>query len=128
MYINQHAAAIEIIGVPPPPNDDDSVYFEFIWIAPILDGSDLIIGAVYHSSKPKYLVSELFKYRDGALEYFNSRFVDPIIVLAGDFNNLSDVNMCALGLINIVDQPTHEGHKLDRIYVSRPLYTTVEVS
>ena len=32
-----------------------------------------------------------------------------------------------LGLINIVDQPTHEGHKLDRIYVSRPLYPTVKV-
>jgi len=73
------------------------------------------------------LVSELFNYLNGALEYFNSRFADPITVLAGDFNNLSDVDICALGLINIVDQPTHEGHKLDRIYVSKPLYPTVKV-
>ena len=107
VFINQHAPAIEIVDVPVQPNYEDSIYFEFIWIASVLDGSDLIIGAVYHPPKPKYLVSELFTYLNGVLEHFNNTYVDHIIVLAGDFNTLSDVDICALGLINIVDQPTH---------------------
>jgi len=59
VYFNQYAPAKEIFDVPLPPNYEDSVYFEFIWIASILDGSDFIIGAVYHPPKPKYLVSQL---------------------------------------------------------------------
>jgi len=38
-----------------------------------------------------------------------------------------DASMQAMGLISVIYEPTHQGHKLDRIYTSQPLYTNNKV-
>lgn len=55
-------------------------------------------------------------------------FPTASIILAGDFNSLSDDDVVARSaLCSIVDQPTRGVNKLDRIYVSEPSYTSVKV-
>ena len=47
---------------------------------------------------------------------------DPFVLLGGDFNQLPDSELQALGLCTEFNAPTHAGHSLDRIYVSEPHY------
>ena len=44
------------------------------------------------------------------------------MLLGGDFNQLPDSELQALGLCTEFNAPTHAGHSLDRIYVSEPHY------
>ena len=57
----------------------------------------------------------------------NDNVSAPIVILAGDFNKLQNIDVLSLGLINIVNQPTHHGHNLDRIYTSEPLHYICKV-
>ena len=51
-----------------------------------------------------------------------------MIVLAGDFNQLSDDEVVGrTGLQQIVQQPTRGQNVLDRIFLSAPVYRTVRV-
>ena len=40
---------------------------------------------------------------------------------------MSNDNMLDIGLMNIVDKPTHLGHNLDRIYCSESVYVNTKV-
>ena len=59
-----------------------------------------------------------------AINTFNST---AVTIIAGDFNTLPDTEMCSLGLINNVTDPTHKGNFLDRIYTTHPIYSSVKV-
>ena len=63
------------------------------------------------------------------IDYINSLYPDAVIIIAGDFNQLNtsflDVDH---GLVQMVSSPTHCGHIIDKVFVSRPdLYTCVVV-
>ncbi len=53
--------------------------------------------------------------------------VDPLILLGGDFNQLPDSSILSLGFVNAVNDATHKGHRLDRLYSSQPVYRNVRV-
>ena len=55
------------------------------------------------------------------IDYINSMYRDAAIIVAGDFNQLNtsflDVDH---GLVQMVSSPTHCGHIIDKVFVSRP--------
>ena len=51
---------------------------------------------------------------------------NSLVVIGEDFNQLPDMDLCALGLTSAVNTPTHRGHLLDRLYTTSPLYTNVK--
>jgi len=55
-------------------------------------------------------------------------FPTSLVILAGDFNMLSDTDVISkTSLNNIVDQPTRCSSSLDRIYVNDMCYSNVKV-
>ena len=102
---------------------DDRVY-ELHWQRV----GDLFLGAVYHPPRPLYTTDSLLNYIETCVDEINCQFPSATIVLAGDFNQLSDhVVAERTGLAQIVRQPTRGPNILDRIFVSRPAYSIVRV-
>ena len=84
-----------------------------------------VVGA-YHPPKPQYHVGSLLDYVEANVHEINHTFLDCIIILAGDFNQISYVDVIErIGLTPIVHQPTRGANVLDRIYVSQPCYSSV---
>ena len=102
---------------------DDRVY-ELHWQRV----GDLFLGAVYHPPRPLYTTDSLLNYIEACVDEINCQFLSATIVLAGDFNQLSDHDVAErTGLAQLVRQPTRGPNILDRIFVSRPVYCTVRV-
>ena len=98
--------------------------FELLWIT--ID--DLFVGVVYHPPKPSYDVESFLDYLEAAVDEILCKFPTSAIVMAGDFNQLSDTDLTErTGLMQIIDQPTRGPHTLDRILVSSPMYAGVKV-
>ena len=86
------------------------------------------VGALYHPPKPLYETESLLKYIEMCVDEINQTCPTCIIILAGDFNQLSRNEIIErTGLTLIVHQPTRGDNMLDRIYVSEPRYTSVRV-
>ena len=111
----------------PQINSHDSDAFELLWVKAKLLSSTLFIGVIYHPPNPSYHSADLIQLLSLTLDYISNNFDNSTVILAGDFNQLADDDMCALGLLSIVQQPTHMGHNLDRIYVTQPIYSGVKV-
>ena len=89
---------------------------------------EVFLGAVYHPPRPLYTSESILKYIEEALDEICSNFPSATIIMAGDFNQLSDQDVAErTGLIQIVHQPTRGRNILDRIFVSRPIYRSVRV-
>ena len=68
---------------------------------------DLFLGAVYHPPRPLYTTDSLLNYVEACVDEINCQFPSATIVLAGDFNQLSDQDVTERsGLAQIVQQPT----------------------
>jgi len=75
-----------------------------------------------------YKSPDLLDHIEVCVDAVESTFPDALIILAGDFNTLPEADVVArTALCSIVDQPTRGANKLDRIYVSEPSYTSIEV-
>lgn len=97
--------------------------FELLFVKlKLSDNSIFLVGVLYHPPKPLYYTADLLCYLDNILTYLINSYPDMCVALCGDFNQLLDSDLTNLGLINLVNEPTHKGHKLDRIYVSNPVY------
>jgi len=71
-----------------------------------------------------YNICELINFIDMCLTELISQYPHATIILAGDCNQLSDVDIVqCTGFLSIVTQPTRAVSYLDRIYVSSPIYT-----
>lgn len=101
--------------------------FEILWIKSSIESADHFVCCIYHPPKPAYDKAALLLYISAAVDYIQNNFDNSTISIAGDFNQLADSELCTLGFISIVQQPTHRGHCLDRIYTSRPIYSSVKV-
>jgi hypothetical protein len=113
-----------------PPGDDPK--FEVLWVKTCVTAVPCYIAALYHpptSSKVGYTVDNLLDYLSCAIDNIvrTNNNLAPIIILAGDFNQLRDTSLQAMGLINAVNVPTHKGHCLDRVYTNEPLYLAAKV-
>lgn len=81
---------------------DDRVY-EIHWQRV----GDLFLGAVYHPPRPLYTTDSLLNYVEACIDEINCQFPSATIVLAGDFNQLTDQDVTERsGLAQIVQQPT----------------------
>jgi len=101
----------------------DNRSFELLWVR----FGDRFLGALYHPPCPSYNTADLINFIDVCLTEL-SQYPHATIILAGDFNQLSDTDIVdCTGLISIVTQPTRAASYIDHIYVSCPVYSTVRV-
>ena len=107
-------------------NDND--LFEVLWIKTYINESECLIGGLYHPPQPSYNPKLLLEYLERTIEDFanNSSSASSVLILAGDFNQLSHDSILEIGLQEAFFSPTHKGHNLDRIYTSIPIYNTVK--
>ena len=83
------------------------------------DKFDAIIGAIYHPPKPIYLVTDLLCYVESCLETIARDEPTALVVLAGDFNGLTDNDVVSrTALTSLVNRPTRGSSCLDRIYAN----------
>ena len=102
----------------------DNRLFELLWVR---IGNNFL-GALYHPPRPLYNTHEFINFIDVCLTELTSQYPKATIILAGDFNQMPDVDiMQCTGLLSIGTQPTRSVSYLDRIYVSCPIYTSVRV-
>ena len=103
--------------------------FEILWIKTYIKNSECFIGGIYHPPKSIYNSKDLLVHLERTLEDIvtAASSVSPIIILAGDFNQLDNNDILNLGLQVALFAPTHKGHNLDRIYTSVPIYTNIKV-
>jgi len=107
---------------------DDSRAFELMWVCLNTAARHTLIGALYHPPKPKYRPSTLLDFLAANLSAIGRQFRSALVVLAGDFNRLPCREIAArCRLQQIVQRPTCGSRILDRIYVSQPCYSQVEV-
>ena len=96
---------------------------ELLWVWVAVSGKVFIVGAVYHPPKPIYREPELIDAIEQSLDQFHASPDVDHVIIAGDFNQLSNETVQMLGLNTEFNEPTHAGHCLDRLYSSVPLYT-----
>ena len=102
---------------------DDRSY-ELLWI----QVGNTFFGALYHPPRSQYTSDSLVNYIEACVDELIRDFPAASIVLAGDFNQLTDsVVTHRTGLTQIVRQPTRGPNVLDRIFVSSPVYSIVRV-
>ena len=81
---------------------DDPTY-ELLWV----QTGSMIVGALYNPPKPQYDPELLVQYIDACIQELVRVFPIVDIVIAGDFNQLSETRVVAsTGLSQIVRQPT----------------------
>jgi len=74
------------------------------------------------------VITPLLKYLEACVEEIYQQFPATHIVLAGDFNQMSEADVVDYtGLASIVYQPTRGTNILDWIFVSSPCYSSVRV-
>lgn len=102
----------------------DDPQYELLWVRV----AGTYIGALYHPPRPQYRTESLLDYIEACVDELCH--IDPAakIVMAGDFNQLSDGQvMERTGLVQIVQQSTRGQNVLDRIFVAPATYNTVRV-
>ena len=107
----------------------DNPNFELLWVELSHASSKTYIGALYHPHSPSMTQkTELLSYIEQTIEELTSAHPEALIILGGDLNQLSDSGITdRTGLAGIVHQPTRNKSCLDRIYVSAPCYSKVQV-
>lgn len=100
--------------------------FELLWVRV---GINLFIAALYHPPRPAYATVDLLNYIENCVAELSHNYPLADIILAGDLNSLSDVDVVErTGLTQIVRQQTRGENILDRMFVSNPqLYNNVRV-
>ena len=76
---------------------------------------------MYNPPKPVYQSCELIDQIDRVLTNILASSDNSLVLLAGDFNQLSDGLITQLGFHSLFSGATHAGHCLDRIYSSEPV-------
>ena len=106
----------------------DHSNFELLWVELNDSSSKIYIGALYDPPQPIYDAKELLIHIERTIEELSTRHPEALIILWGDLNQLSESEITdRTGLVGIVHQPTRNKSCLDRIYVSAPCYSSVQV-
>ena len=107
---------------------DDCPTVELLWIQLNATVRQTLIGALYHPPKPKYKPSTILDLITENVSTIRHLFPSALVVLAGDFNRLpNDEIVARTSMQQIVRRPTCGSRILDKIFVSEPSYSTVEV-
>ena len=102
---------------------------EILWLVCSLGDCHYCVACCYHPPKPMYNTNVFSDVL--SIDYINSLYPEAVIIIAGDFDQLNtsflDVDHNH-ALVQMVSIPTHCGHSIDKVFVSRPdLYTCVVV-
>jgi len=68
----------------------DHPEYELLWVHVQSDSFDAVVGALYHPPKSVYAVPDLLSHIDACLDVIESDMPTALVVIAGDFNSLSD--------------------------------------
>jgi len=111
----------------PLPGLDEN--FELLWLKVVRNTDDVtFICGLYHPPSPLYITSQLLDALEAAVLRMQSDHPDAHIIIAGDLNQLPDIDIVTrTGLMPIVTEPTRGSNKLDRVYVSDFDYSGVKV-
>ena len=91
----------------------DNCLFEVLWITI----GNLFVGVVYHPPKPCYDVQSFLDYLEATIDEIMCKSPSSKVVMAGDFNQLSDTELTQrTGLMQLVDPSTRGNNTLDRIF------------
>jgi len=112
----------ELNGTVFQDGDPNNQLLEILWIKFEVNGRECYYGVAYHPPNPMYPKQDLLDSIQRTLDRVWGVCDDPFVLLGGDFNQLPDSELQALGLCTEFNAPTHAGHSLDRIYVSEPHY------
>jgi len=95
---------------------------ELLWIQLTFRGRKMVICALYHPPKPLlYKEAKLIDELERVTEIILTKTNDTLVILAGDFNQLSDNVLTQLGFVSVFQGASHQGHSLDRIYATEAL-------
>ena len=124
VYIRQSSTAVEY----KPPVAGNNPDFEILWVKVIQSGDITFVGALYHPPSPVYDTTHLLDYIEATVLQMQQDFPDAHLILAGDFNQLSDSEIVArTGLTSVQSPPTRGRSRLDRLYVSDLEYSGIKV-
>jgi len=99
-----------------PPTSAGSRAFELLWVRV---GDSLFVAALYHPPRTIYDTADLLSYTEKCIAELSHDYRLAEIVLAGDFNQLSDDAVIErTGLTQIVRQSTRGVNVLDRVFVT----------
>ena len=85
------------------------------------DSDSMLFGALYHPPKPSYKTSDLYEHIERSFDEVLRTHPDDMVVLAGDFNQLSLAEISSrTGLIPLVSVHTRGKKTLDMIMVTPP--------
>ena len=102
--------------------------YEILWTQVNFHDSLYYVGALYHPPSPTYNINEMLNYLDDCVQEINSIDPQARIILAGDFNALSEQSITDnTGLINIVNKPTRGPNILDEIFVTGINYPEIKI-
>jgi endonuclease/exonuclease/phosphatase family metal-dependent hydrolase len=111
---------------PSPVQKDPSI--ELLWVKVARDYDVTFVGALYHPLAPLYASTDLLDVIESAVFSLLDEFPDAHIIPAGDLNMLAETEIVTrTGVSSIVFHPNRGNNRLDRIYVSDQLYSSVKV-
>ena len=67
----------------------------------------MVIGALYHPPKPLYKEAELIDELERVTGKILAEYDDTLVILAGDFNRLSDNALVQLGYVPVFQGATN---------------------
>ena len=106
----------------------DNRTLELLWVKIHRQPENLYIGALYHPPQPIYPTTQLLDRLAHCTEAIMSDDPNGIVLLAGDFNMLPQLEVIEnTGLHPLVKTPTRGRNVLDNLYVSRPSYNCIKV-
>jgi hypothetical protein len=101
---------------------------ELMWVSLGEGKIDSYVGCAYHPPKPTYEPKNILDAIDQSVDELQRLSPTATITLAGDFNQLSDMDITdRTGLTPIVRVPTRGKNILDQIFTSTQDYQNVKV-
>src|SRR6218665_3428618 len=97
---------------------------ELMWLSIQANDRTYFLGALYHPPNPLYDKDILAECLQATIDELHHQNGDYSVILAGDFNQFSHSSVLSMGFEAAYVGPTHEGHALDRVYTSEPLYSS----
>lgn len=107
---------------------DDVPEYETMWVRITYNNRPYVIANVYHPPNPIYNRLNFCRFLYDTVDNVCNSDNDITLILAGDFNGLSDeLILDNTGLLSLVNVPTRGNNCLDRVYISKAFDVSVKV-
>jgi hypothetical protein len=109
-------------------NTSDGNTIELLWVECNFQQQHYFIAVCYHPPRPKYKCQTLIDALTCDIESIVGGYLDSIVIIVGDFNQLSTVFLeCDLGFTQLVHSPTHCNNIIDKCFINRPDVYDVDI-